>query len=534
MQPNSRFSAIHPIILSLVLAGGVLIGTKLGAGRLVVTDDGSVAESRKITDLLNYIRNEYVDSINVDELTDEAIINLLGTLDPHSAYIPAKDLALMNEPLEGNFEGIGVEFNIIQDTIVVVSPIAGGPSEKLGVRPGDRIVTIDGENVGGIGIKNEDVIRKLRGKKDSVVKVGFARRGITAPIVLDIVRDRIPIYSVDAHYVFDNNIGYIKVSRFSATTFEEFSKALRELKPDQLNGLVLDLRGNPGGYLNAAIEMCDELLPKGDLIVYTEGRARPKDLSHATARGMFEKGKLVVLIDEGSASASEIVAGAIQDNDRGTVIGRRSFGKGLVQEQVQLPDGAGLRLTIARYYTPAGRCIQKPYKMGQAYDDDLLTRYEHGEMYSADSIAIADTVKYYTRKGRVVHGGGGIVPDVFVPLDTAGLSGLYSRILATGLLRDFSLDVAQRQRAAITMISGGANFARSYTLPETELLTLREKAVKAGIKFTETDWQRAQPHLARYLKALVARSVWNGNGFYPVMNANDPALKAALEAMLSN
>lgn len=534
MQPTPRISAIHPIILSLVLAGGVLIGSKLHSGQLAVTDDDAVAGARKITDLLSYIRDEYVDTINIDQLTDEAIISLLGSLDPHSAYIPAKDLALMNEPLEGNFEGIGVEFNIIQDTIVVVSPIAGGPSEKLGVRPGDRIVTIDGENVGGIGIKNEEVIRKLRGKKDTIVKVGFARRGVATPIVLDIVRDRIPIYSVDAHYPLDGNIGYIKVSRFSATTFEEFAKALRELKPEQLNGLVLDLRGNPGGYLTAAIEMCDELLPKGDLIVYTEGRSRPKDLSHATARGMFEKGKLAVLIDEGSASASEIVAGAIQDNDRGTVIGRRSFGKGLVQEQVQLPDGAGLRLTIARYYTPSGRCIQKPYKMGQAYDDDLLTRYEHGEMYSADSIAIADTVKYYTRKGRVVHGGGGIVPDVFVPLDTVGLSGLYSRVLAAGLLRDFSLDMAQRNRAAITLFKDGAAFAKNYQLPEAELISLRDKATKSGLKFSEADWQRAKPHLARYLKALVARSVWNGNGFYPVMNADDPALKAALEVIRAN
>lgn len=369
----------------------------------------------KVVRFLQYVSSDYVDTINIDKLADDAIIEILRNLDPHSVYITKEDVRAMNEPLEGNFEGIGVEFNILNDTLMVVNPIPGGPSERVGIMAGDRIVDIDGTKVAGIGLKNSDVFKMLRGTKGTNVTVQIMRKGLAELLEFNITRDRIPIYSLDAAYMVQPRIGYIKLNRFALTTEEEFLEALNKLKKERMQDLILDLRGNGGGFLNASVALADHFLDDNKLIVYTEGRTSPKTDFMSTRNGEFKKGRLVILIDEGSASASEIVAGAVQDWDRGIIIGRRSFGKGLVQNQLPLPDGSMIRLTVARYHTPTGRVIQKPYNFGEleSYYNDLNIRYQKGEYFSVDSIAIPDSLKYQTlQKSRVVYGGGGIMPEI--------------------------------------------------------------------------------------------------------------------------
>lgn len=522
-----------PIAFAVVLAGGIWLGGHLRpAGTNYTIHVGGVSESsRKITNLLNYVSEQYVDSIDLNGLTEDAIIQLLDQLDPHSGYIPARELEAMNQPLQGNFDGIGVEFNIIRDTIVVVAPISGGPSEKLGIRAGDRIVVIEDTTVAGIGIRNEDVISKLRGPRGTRVRVRILRAGQRSLLDFTITRDKIPIYSVDAGYMVTDRVGYIKVSRFAATTYDEFKEKLTALRKQGMDRLILDLRGNPGGYLNAAISICDEFLPKGKLIVYTEGRARPRQDSHATAKGDFETQDIVVLLDEGSASASEIVAGAIQDNDRGMVVGRRSFGKGLVQEQVELPDGSALRLTIARYYTPTGRCIQRPYDRESDYYGDLHQRLEHGELYEADSIKVNEKERFTTPAGKVVYGGGGIMPDVFVPLDTSEYSVLHNRLISSGLLREFALGLATARQSEVARYRSVQGFAKDFNISEAELGRLREQAIARDIKGTDADWLKARKGIVRNLRALIARSVWNGDGYYPIINADDREVNEALRVL---
>ncbi|MCF8275125.1 MAG: PDZ domain-containing protein [Flavobacteriales bacterium] len=529
---DSRFKLFiyYPIVLALVLAAGIYLGSILNVGQLShVGIESSSANSKKITNLLNYVQEEYVDSVNLDGLTESTIIKMLDQLDPHSSYIPARELESSNEPLNGNFDGIGVEFNIISDTIVVVAPINGGPSEKLGIRSGDRIVSIEDTVVAGTGIKNEDVISKLRGERGTNVKVEIARRGVKKLMVFNIERDKIPIYSVDAGYMVNDKVGYIKVSRFGATTYDEFSEKLVELQQNGLQSLIVDLRGNPGGYLNAAINICDEFLPTGKLIVYTEGRARPKDNAFATSHGDFEKGKLVILVDEGSASASEIVSGAVQDNDRGTIVGRRTFGKGLVQEQVELADGSAVRLTIARYYTPTGRCIQRPYGEGDDYYGDLYNRLEHGELYEADSISVDKKERFVTPGGKVVYGGGGIVPDVFVPLDTTNYSEFHRELLGSGALREFALNYASKNRKELEKFETPDAFRKRFEFAASIYPQLIDFAKTKNVK--ATDFAKAKPEVLNNLKALIARSKWNGNGFYPIINENDKMINAALEVL---
>ncbi|OFY73322.1 MAG: peptidase S41, partial [Bacteroidetes bacterium RIFOXYA12_FULL_33_9] len=371
----------------------------------------------KLSKVLNLISTFYVDTVNQDQLTEEAIIGMLKFLDPHSIYISKEEVEEMNEPLEGNFEGVGVQFNILNDTIVVVSPIPGGPSEKVGIQAGDRFVTINGENVAGIGIRNNDVVEKLRGAKGTTVNVGMKRKGTKEILDFTITRDKIPIYSLDASYMINKEVGYIKLNRFAATTMEEYYKAVENLKANGAKHLIIDLQDNSGGYLNTSIDLADEFLKDQKLIVYTEGVKSPKHEYKATGRGNFEEGKVIVLVNEGSASASEILSGALQDWDRGVVIGRRTFGKGLVQRPFNLPDGAMIRLTIARYYTPTGRLIQKSYEGGfNDYSRDLINRYNSGEFLSEDSIHFPDSLKYKTlQNSRNVYGGGGIMPDIFIP-----------------------------------------------------------------------------------------------------------------------
>ncbi|MCF8259096.1 MAG: PDZ domain-containing protein [Flavobacteriales bacterium] len=522
-----------PIAFALVLVGGIWLGAYLQpAGTAYTINMGGAGEnSRKITNLLNYVTDEYVDSVDLDGLTESAIISLLDQLDPHSGYIPARELETMNQPLQGNFDGIGVEFNIIRDTIVVVAPISGGPSEKLGIRAGDRIVTIEDTTVAGIGIRNEDVLTKLRGVRGTKVRVAIARRGERHLIDFTITRDKIPIYSVDAGILMRPGVGYIKVSRFAATTYDEFYEKVVSLKKQGMKDLILDLRGNPGGYLNAAISMCDEILPKGKLIVYTEGRARPRQESFATAKGDLQRMGIAVLIDEGSASASEIVAGAIQDNDRGTVIGRRSFGKGLVQEQVELPDGSALRLTIARYYTPTGRCIQKPYAHGEDYYGDVYDRLGQGELYEADSIKVNKEDRFTTPGGKVVYGGGGIVPDVFVPLDTTDYSVFHNRLIGNGVLREFALELEAERKADLRSYKDADAYRAGFRVGDSEFARLISLAEARGISATPAQVAHARKGIVRNLRALIARSLWNGNGYHSVMNEDDHAVQEALRVL---
>ncbi len=520
----------YPIVLAIVLAGGIYLGSALGIGHLPnsVVESSSV-NSKKITNLLNYVQEEYVDTVDLDGITESTIISMLDQLDPHSSYIPARDLDATNEQLNGNFDGIGVEFNIIEDTIVVVAPINGGPSEKLGIRSGDRIVTIEDSLVAGNGIKNKDVISMLRGERGTKVKVEIARRGVKKLIPFKIERDKIPIYSVDAGYMVDDKVGYIKISRFGATTYDEFAEKLDKLRSDGMKSLILDLRGNPGGYLNAAINICDEFLADGKLIVYTEGRSRPKDSAYATRKSDFENGKLVVLVDEGSASASEIVSGAVQDNDRGTIIGRRTFGKGLVQEQVQLADGSAVRLTIARYYTPTGRCIQRPYGKDDDYYGDFYDRIESGELYEADSISVDDKERFVTPGGKVVYGGGGIIPDVFVPLDTTSYSEFHRQLINTGVMREFALDYSSQNRSVLEKFDSATYFRDSFEFSANDYQNLIDFA--KGKDVSVEDAGEGKSEVLNNLKALIARSKWNGNGFYPIINQNDKTIEAALKTL---
>jgi carboxyl-terminal processing protease len=522
-----------PIAFAVVLAGGIWLGAYLqpDGPNYTINLSGASGNSKKITNLLNYVADEYVDSVDMEGLTESAIISLLDQLDPHSGYIPARDLAAMNQPLQGNFDGIGVEFNIISDTIVVVAPISGGPSEKLGIRAGDRIVQIEDSTVAGIGIRNEDVISKLRGERGTKVRIKVERKGQKQLLEFTIVRDKIPIYSVDAGYMLNTTVGYIKVSRFAATTYDEFMEKLQKLKKQGMTKLVLDLRGNPGGYLNAAIAISDELLPKGKLIVYTEGRKRPRQDSYATAQGAFEQQPIAVLIDEGSASASEIVAGAVQDNDRGTILGRRSFGKGLVQEQADLPDGSAVRLTIARYYTPTGRSIQRPYSKEENYYGDLTNRLEHGELYEADSIKVNSEDRFTTPAGKVVFGGGGIMPDVFIPLDTSDYSIYHNKLLSAGLIREFALELASGRQEELKKYRTVKEFMVGFKITDSEFASLTQLAVKRDIRATAENVFRARRGIERNLRALIARGIWNGDGYFPVINADDNAVTEAVKLL---
>ena len=522
----------YPIVLAIVLTGGIYLGSILGAGYVPGTAvESSNGSSKKITNLLNYVLEEYVDTVDLEGLTESTIVKMLDQLDPHSSYIPAQDFDASNEPLEGNFDGIGVEFNIISDTIVVVAPINGGPSEKLGILSGDRIVTIEDSTIAGTGITNKDVISMLRGKRGTKVKVGIARRGESELLTFNIERDKIPIYSVDAGYMIDDEIGYIKISRFAATTYDEFVEKLDILKSAGMKSLILDLRGNPGGYLTAAIDISDEFLNEGKLIVYTEGRSRPKESAYATGRGDFERGELVILVDEGSASASEIVSGAVQDNDRGTIVGRRTFGKGLVQEQVELQDGSAVRLTIARYYTPTGRCIQRPYGEEDDYYGDFMHRIESGELYEADSIQVDESERFTTPGGKVVYGGGGIVPDVFVPLDTLPLSKFHTQLLRSGVLREFALDYAGQNREKLDAFKDALDFDAEFKMSKRDFQQLIDFATSKDVE-VEARFED-ESELMNNLKALVARSKWNGDGFYPIINQEDETVKQAVE-LLSN
>ncbi|MFN5346408.1 MAG: S41 family peptidase [Bacteroidota bacterium] len=489
--------------------------------------------AEKLDALMSMINYAYVDSIDEKKISDDAIRNLLKELDPHSVYIPAEELKEVNEPLVGNFEGIGVQFSILEDTIMITQTISGGPSEKLGLRAGDRIVKIDGSSVANIGIKNNDVLKKLRGNKGTKVKVDIFRRGNKELIPFTITRDKIPLYSVDAAYMVTPTVGYIKISRFADSTVEEFKQALEKLKTQRVESIILDLSDNGGGYLNRAIELADEFLSNGKEVVYTIGRNNPRQDNYSTSVGGWEKGKVIVLVNESSASASEIVSGALQDWDRALIVGRRTFAKGLVQKPFPLPDGSAVRLTIARYYTPSGRCIQKHYEPGdENYDMDISMRYQHGELYHADSIKFIDSLKCKTMGGREVYGGGGIMPDVFVGLDTSMSSKYYDELRRNGTLNEFTLNYVDANRAMLlSKYKDVYQFKNDFKITKDFLEDFIAYAEKKNIKRDNAGIKTSEKLITTQLKALIARDLWDTNAYYVIINDINVFMVKALECL---
>lgn len=517
-----------PLALSLVLAAGMVIGFKLRDSTWNKRPVASTTDYSRLDEIISLIDSKYVDTVNSEKTINKVIEDLLAQLDPHSFFISAAELNEVNEGLEGNFEGIGIEFYVLHDTIIVVSPITGGPSEALGIMTGDKIILIDDSLVAGKTITNNDVVKKLRGKKGTKVKVSILRQN--EPQLLDFVitRDKIPITSVDAGYMVDKETGYIKISRFSANTFEEFMTEMKELKEQGMQSLLIDLRQNPGGYLNAATMIADELLDDEKLLVYTEGKAYRRKEYHAQMNGIFEKGNLAIMIDEGSASASEILAGAVQDWDRGIITGRRSFGKGLVQEQYNLRDGSALRLTVARYYTPSGRSIQKPYGNGnEQYYNEIAERYTHGEYLSKDSITVQDSSKYYTSKGKVVYGGGGIMPDVFIPLDS--VNDLQNLAKLRAQIPEFIYDHFSENASYYNQYATLNDFLGRFSISRDFYQSFLAFARSKKAEVPEAELSRIENDLHTLLKAFIARQLWKNDGYYAVINTIDNTFQRTLQ-----
>ncbi|MDD6209012.1 MAG: S41 family peptidase [Bacteroidales bacterium] len=491
--------------------------------------------SRKLAASLYAVSSLYVDSVNDGKLVEDAITGMLEKLDPHSNYLTVEEVKEMNEPLQGNFDGIGVQFNMLTDTLYVVQVIPGGPSEKVGIRAGDRIVMVNDSVIAGVKMKNTDIMKRLRGPKGTTVRVKVLRQNIPELIEFKIVRDKIPINSLDAAYMAGKEIGYIKLNRFGATTHKEFLDALTDLKKKGMKKLILDLQGNGGGYLNAAIDLADEFLGNKELIVYTEGRKSPREEAVASAKGAFEKGALVVLIDEYSASASEIVSGAIQDWDRGVLVGRRSFGKGLVQRPIPLPDGSMLRLTTARYYTPTGRSIQKPYVKGdkESYEHEMIDRYKRGELMSADSISFADSLKFYTLVNkREVYGGGGIMPDLFVPIDTTKYTDYHRDLVAKGALMHATMNYIDKNRELLKKeYSSFEKFQQNFKIEQSLFDDLFALAREEKIEDNPEEFERSKGMISLQMKALIARDLFDMQSYYEVINQQNEDYQKALEIL---
>lgn len=532
---NNKILVLLPFIIAVVLAAGVYLGKQLASPTTTLMFNGTdFGEENKLQQVLSYIKSDYVDTVKEQLIVEETINEMLQHLDPHSYYIPKRDYNQMNDPLEGNFEGIGVEFRIQNDTVVVIQPVGGGPSEKLGIRSGDRIVSVEGEDITGDKINNKRVVKLLKGPKGTTVNVQIKRRNEKKLIDFAIKRDEIPFYSVDASYMVNEEIGYVKVIRFARTTHDEFMRAVARLQQKGMKKLILDLRNNSGGYMKSAIDMADEFLPQKQLIVYTQGKARNKQEFFSTVGGELEDKQVAVLINEGSASASEILAGALQDNDRGFIIGRRSFGKGLVQEGIQWPDGSGIRLTVARYYTPTGRSIQKPYVNGlDDYNKETFDRYESGELLSLDSIDLPDSLKFYTEKGKVLYGGGGILPDYFVPLDTSNTSTYFGKLNYQGMFYQFGFDYVDTHRLGLKDNFTANEFVQNYKVSEAVLKEFYSYAERKEIEYNQEEALLSKGLIKNRLKAAIGRNLYGDQVFYQVVNQEDSAMDKAIE-LLSN
>ncbi|MBN2519894.1 MAG: S41 family peptidase [Bacteroidales bacterium] len=529
---NTKRQIVQPLLFAAVLILGIYLGRVLtvqshgiGGNKLLI-----YPQTNKIEAMLNLIRDEYVDTINKDQLVESIIPELLKNLDPHTVYIPAKDLQSVNEELDGNFGGIGVQFSMQTDTVLVISVISGGPSEKVGILPGDRIVSVNDTIIAGVKLPSNDVVKKLKGPIGTKVKVGVIRRNLTTPLEFEITRGLIPVYSVDVAYMITNDIGYIKINRFARTTYNEFITGVAKLKAYNCKNIIIDLRGNSGGYLDIAYAMINEFLGAGEMIVYTEGKSNPRNELKADGSGSCMDTKVAVLIDEFSASASEIFAGAIQDNDRGAIIGRRSFGKGLVQEQIPLPDGSAIRLTVARYYTPSGRCIQKSYENGiENYYHDIMERFENGEFYQQDSIHFNDSLAYKTKDGRVVYGGGGIMPDIFVPRDTSGYTPFYYKLRESGIIYQFSLEYADKHRDKLAKFIRAEDYEKE--LPDDYLKNqLISFLNNKKIKFNNDQYILSQKLICTDLRAYIARNIIDNDGFYPIILKSDEIVIQAIKS----
>jgi carboxyl-terminal processing protease len=491
----------------------------------------------KLGEVLDKVSKYYVDTINEKALVDKMITDMLHDLDPHSNYIKKEDVVTVQEELDGGFEGIGVSFNMLNDTLFIINPISGGPSEKVGILPGDRIILVNNENIAGVDMKTIDIQKRLKGPKGTKVQISVSRKGEASLIDFVITRDKIPIYSLDAAYMINENIGYIKIARFSNTTIPEFREALKDLNEEGMQDLVLDLTGNGGGYLYAAITLADEFLNGRRLLLYTQGAKNPRRNYYSSDRGGFTEGKVVVLIDELSASASEIVSGALQDWDRAVIVGRRSFGKGLVQARLELKDGSELRLTIAKYYTPSGRLIQKSYKEGyDEYSKELLKRYNNGEYLSADSISFPDSLKFYTmEKKRVVYGGGGIMPDFFIPVDTSDNSDYYRSLIRKGIMNQFILSYLDGTRKELEKAyTDFDSFNNGFEVSEEMLNALIAYAEDEGLEYKHEDFEKSKDYIKHVFKAYMARDLWNSSEFYQIFNQKNDMLDKAIEIVGSD
>jgi carboxyl-terminal processing protease len=525
---KSKFNIILPLLFAVFLVGGMLIGNQLN--KISAPNEFAIyPRQNKISGVIDFIAQEYVDSIDRNKLIESTIPLILGQLDPHSIYIPASELAEYNEPLEGNFSGIGVSFNMQDDTVYIMSTILNGPSEKIGILAGDRIIRVNDSLIAGVNMLSTDIVKMLKGKKGTRVKVTIVRRGIEKPLDFEITRDRIPIASVDLGYMLTDDIGFIKISKFSRNTQKEFIDVVEKLKEQGMQKIILDLRNNSGGYLNAATELADHFLKAGTPIVYTEGHAQPRKDILATSQGELLDQELIVLIDEYTASASEILAGAIQDNDRGLIIGRRSFGKGLVQQQTMFSDGSALRLTIARYYTPTGRSIQKPYTNGlDDYLNEVHERYNRGEFIYADSIKFADSLKYITPGGKTVYGGGGIMPDIFVPVDTSLYTNYYNEVWRRGLLYRFAFEYADKNRSKLDEYKDHLEMTE-YLDRQNLLSQFTAFAEENGLQASHEQIILSQHVILISMKAYIARFILDNEGYYPIIHQIDPTIQKSLE-----
>ncbi|MDR2917938.1 MAG: S41 family peptidase [Tannerella sp.] len=494
-------------------------------------------DARKLSLALYAISNFYVDETDEKKLVEDAIIGMLEKLDPHSNYSDAEETKDLTEPLESNFDGIGIQFNMLTDTLYVIQVISGGPSEKVGLMAGDRIILVDDTIIAGVKMKNTDIMKRLKGPKGTEVRVKVKRSGVKDLLEFKIIRGKIPIYSLDASYMIDKTTGYIRLNRFAVSTTQEFKEALAKLKKQGLKSLILDLQGNGGGYLHVANELADEFLGDGKLIVYTQGDKQPRSDAYATQKGDFENGKLVILVDESSASASEIVSGAVQDWDRGVIVGRRTFGKGLVQRPIPLPDGSMIRLTVARYYTPSGRNIQKPYTKGndKEYNSDLIDRYNRGELMSADSIHFPDSLKFNTLVSkRTVYGGGGIMPDVFIPFDSTRYTDYHRKVAALGLINRVSMNYLDKNRKEISKKYSKINvYKDGFEVTDDMLQELIELAKEDNIEFNEEQYNKSKSLISLQIKALIARDLFDMNEYFLIINDENESLKEALRIINS-